>query len=108
ILAHLLELRTLSRPVMGVVFVCPHCRQVQSLNKEEFIAGQMVLRPREFENVLLEWCECDEASCTLEMPLYPLWSPEITEFDERLDVQHWIWDSLRCPAGHGVSRPANL
>jgi hypothetical protein len=92
----------------AIAFACHSCKHLQAFNVEDFVSGQMQGLPRASDTVFCMWLECTEATCGLLVPLYGQWPLDFPENERVVDATSWVWDSLRCSAGHTVAKPAGF
>lgn len=90
----------------AIAFVCHRCRRLQVLNVEDFVTGQIRGLPRASDTLFCGWLERTDASCKLLVPLYAQWPLDFPENDRAIDAMSWMWDNLRCSAGHTILKPA--
>ena len=53
------------------------------------------------------WLECTDSACPFRLPLVSaMYTPLDGKWREDM-IARWIWDELRCPAGHLIRNPFN-
>ena len=105
-LAHITPVPTIDKiESPSVAFPCPRCKQVQTLSKEGFVAGQMLVKSPSDETVFLDWLQCEQEGCKVLTPLYAQWSLDTTVAEREADTEVWEWDGLQCPQGHAIRKP---
>ncbi|MGA7108873.1 MAG: hypothetical protein WBV28_07560 [Terracidiphilus sp.] len=57
------------------------------------------------KTVLLDWIRCDEPTCVFPLPVFALLEEGVTDAEIKELAARWIWDDLKCTAGHGVRAP---
>jgi len=103
------ERRTIDAP--AAIVVCPYRKQVQTCqysdtrDAERPPLDRAIFLPRSVDTVLVEWLKCGEEACKIPLPLFVQWSPTTTEEERKAEIKTWIWDGLRCPAGHSIPKP---
>jgi len=104
------EPRTIDAP--AAILVCPYCKQVQTCRYLEAKDGEplpldrAVGLPHSVDWVLVIWLQCATEGCTPPLPLFAQWGSETTSEEVReADIKTWVWDGLRCPAGHSIAQP---
>ena len=103
------ELRTIHAP--AAIVVCPYCKQVQTCRYQEatdaehLASDRAVYLPHSVDTVLAGWLQCEKEECRTPLPLFVQWSETTTEEEREADIKTWVWDGLRCPAGHSIAQP---
>jgi hypothetical protein len=57
------------------------------------------------KTVLLDWIRCDEPTCVFPLPVFALLEEDSTDAEIKELAACWIWDDLKCTAGHDVRAP---
>ena len=107
-LSHMLrdqDSQTIEAP--AIVFACPRCKQVQTLQPDEFVPGNIGRVESDPPDTFCAWLACKEKSCKIQLPLYGQWSASTTEKERLADARTWVWDGLTCPEGHAIRKPSD-
>jgi hypothetical protein len=87
----------------AVAFPCPHCKQMQTLLRQKFVPSEREPMFHGAESQFSTWIKCAVSGCSVVMPLYLLRPSGTTDAEREAEAKSWIWDGLKCPAGHPIA-----
>ena len=64
-----------------------------------------MLEVPEGETVYQSTLECEAENCGIRVPLIAQWSETTSEAERVTSARAWIWENLRCPNGHSMTKP---
>lgn len=95
----------------SIAAVCGSCSHIGSYSlfrdSPDYDPRNTVIgRPPVGDTALVSWLECEGKDCQLLLPLFVTWYGEISEEVGLELAQKWLWNDLKCVAGHSIPKPA--
>jgi hypothetical protein len=98
-----------SKDIEPIVVVCDRCKRVRNYDLTRKSPnppfGPLVSVPVVSEWAYLGWVECEDKSCKIHLPIFARLNQAISPEQRERESLDWIWDGVRCLAGHTIPKP---